>query len=481
MAEINENNTPEATTIWYQSVKDKWELSNALCSHTDGMREKRTTYLPMYGGEDSNLYQSRLDRTFLYEAYADTLDRIVSKPYSQPVTVSNAGPLEYMVEDVDGKGLTLTELGKQDLKAGVKYGLDFLFVDYPNVGKEAAAKLNKRDIAQKRIRPYIYRIAAENMLFWWVDYIDGYPIFREARFKEFTTVKSGFGESKVEEIVALRPNEKQTWVKDDKGIWNNQGVVPHTFPGIPIVPYYTNQKGFFQAEPPLLKLAWKNIEHWQLSSSLNDALYYAAGVFFGAGWVKTEIGKGLTLGHGRFRGSTNPEATLTHVEPGGKSIEILIKHLAGLHEEMTALGAMPFMRKRANVTATGEHNNESKAMSDVKSWTIDQEAALTKAFQIAAQWEGTKLPEDFKIDIYNDFLPETGLDDMEHVKWSYEHQLITGVNALIEEQRRGIISEAIEPETEISNARDEYGKTFLTLPGFDNPPADPNADKGNQE
>jgi hypothetical protein len=418
------------------------------------MRAKGKKYLPSYDSEDSKRYRFRKNRTYLFEAYKDTLDRLESKAFTKDVRVENIpSELEYLIVDANGQGQSLTQLAKDVLRNSVQKGIDFIFVDYPSVeGVENRAQENN-------IRPTINRIDATK-LFWW-DTINqgGQTELDNIRFYENIRVpdKDGFGEIEIEQIKRYFRDSWEVWQKAEKEEeeWKLVEQGPHSFDGVPIIPVYGDYAGFMEGIPPLMKLAWKNIEHYQICSDLNWVLYYATGVWWLAGATEEEIKKGLAVGPGAFKGSTNPDAKLEHIEPKGKSVEALIKRKKEIEEEMASLGAEPFMSLRVNVKATGQIQDQEKANSDIGAWVRNVEEKLKKAIEYAGKWKGIDVGDDLEVEIVFDPTVGAGVDDMIHVQNYKSAGAISKETYIKEGQRRGILSETIDPEEESAKAEIE--------------------------
>jgi hypothetical protein len=460
MVKIKQEDNIAATKASYRAQEDYWDMIDALCSTTKGMRAAGEKYNPKYEDETDEKYKARTKRTFLFEAFKDTLDRAESKAFHKSIILENVpDDLMYLETDCDGKGKTITQYGKEVYRNSIKYGIDFIFVDFPTIENPNAQ--TKKD--EEFVRATLLRISARNMLFWRVDNIDGIPVLQEIRFKEFVTVPDGeYSEKTIEQIKVytrhivipdengadvILPGKWEIWRKNEKKEWILYKEDTHTFGEIPVIPVYSNYKEYFVGVATLLKLAYKNVEHWVISSDLNWSLYYQTGVWWVTGiTTKEKDNLNLTVGPGKAKGFTNPDATIQHTEPGGKAVDYLQTKKSDIEQEMASLGAEPFMSLRVNVKATGQIQDQEKANNDIEAWVTNLEAQLELAIKYAGQWKGIETPDDMKVNIRFDPTVITGKDDMTHVQYAHTTQVINNEQYVIEAQRRGILSENVNAE-----------------------------------
>src|SRR6478735_8941924 len=109
-----------------------------LLGGTPSMRAAGQVWLPKEPREEHQAYINRLNRSFLYNAYKNTISRLTAKPFTQPVTVKNEpdsfGP---MIADMDLSGRDLTSFGREMFNTACIYGYTTCLVDYPQVPESA--------------------------------------------------------------------------------------------------------------------------------------------------------------------------------------------------------------------------------------------------------------------------------------------------------------------------------------------------------
>ena len=478
MADIAKKDNIATTSLWYDSVKPKWDMVDTLLKGTPGMRAARDRYTPKHDKEEDSTYDLRLEITFLLEAYLDAIDRAVALPFSVPLKVDGLPPeLEYLVDNVDNLGTSMNSYAELLLNKSINYGMDFLFADYPQTKNSNGAIItNAKQERDLGINPRILRIDAPDMLFIRVSYNLGVPTLTEVRFREWRTEPCGtYGEQSVEYIRVVGVDYFELWKKIVKegtvtDEWEKADEGAHDFGSIPIIPFYTNKKGFFRATPPLEKLAQKNVEHWQKDSQKNIELYYASGVWYETGAEVDKNGTPLTplvVGPGIYRATSSPEGALTHVAPDPAALEKLFEDLANIVREMKEFGAAPFQDNSVAITATAEAGSITRQTSDIKAWTTDEEDALEMIIRFCARWKKIehKIGKDLNVNIHHDYQPLIyGSTDLDHVEFAINNGMITKEQGNLEFQRRSVLSENMDAKKQVTLAAKEMADSIELIP-----------------
>ena len=113
------------SSIEYDRMALNWPLLEDLLGGTSAMREARHNWLPREPRESHIAYENRLARSFLYNAFGDTVEKLVAKPFSRPVTVQGdiPKPLDLIEKDVDMSGRDVTQLCRDVFRSLVVYGV----------------------------------------------------------------------------------------------------------------------------------------------------------------------------------------------------------------------------------------------------------------------------------------------------------------------------------------------------------------------
>lgn len=445
----------------YYGMLPKWQLIDDLMGGTLRMREAGRTWLPMEDRETAHNYDNRLQRSYLYGAFKDTIQKLSAKPFSKPVATSGDLPeqMQDMIDNIDYRKRDLTQFARLIFEDGLKYGLGHVLVDFPMTGGNLSLGAERA----YGIRPYLCRIAPRDLIAWKTErQADGSEKLIQIRFierrTEYVEGEGQFGEEVNEYIRVIEPKRWELWKKqaDSEEYFKvDEGV--HSFDGVPLATFYTAQDDYMTANPPLEDLAWLNLAHWQSLSDQRNILRFARiGILFASGLDEEEIEQGVTVGASQLISSTNPEAKLQYVEHSGRAIGAGEDDLKRLEDRMEVLGLQPLVQTTGNNTATGRAMDEARTHSNIQSWIRGLENTLQTAFEHASEWIGGTLPDDFAIDIFNDFgVSLSATDDVKALITMKQAGLIQHQTFLDEIKRRGIIADQIDAQDEIEAIGEE--------------------------
>ena len=404
-----QKNTIDTPCSAYNTMALHWDLINDLLGGTLAMRAAGRKWLPIEPKEEELSYSNRLDRSILFTAYADTIDDLASRPFSKPVTIQGELPenLADLPDNCDGEGTGLTQFARSLFDACLNYGLTHILVDYPLTAVSQGQTLTLADEQRSGFKPYFVHIKPNQLIGWkWEKGKNGKPQLTQIRWKISRTEPSdSYGEKTINEIRVMTLNTWEIHTANDKGEYSLTQQGTHTYPdGIPLVTCYVNKTGFMTARPPLEGLAWLNLAHWQGYSDQKNLLRFIRfPLLFFKGIAQEEIDKSVIIGPGRKFSSSNPNADAKFLEHSGAGADAGRQDLKDTEERMSTLGLEPLMSRSGGQTATGQAIDESKSQSSIQAWIRSQESAITNLFKMAARWVGGELPDDFKLDIYNDF------------------------------------------------------------------------------
>ena len=473
----------DALSIDYERMAEKWELLHALLGGTDAMRAGKEQWLVREPRESPESYRNRLSRSFLYNAYRDTVEKLVSKPFSRPVTVQGFLPerLEAMVSDMDLNGRDLTQFARDVFTSGVTYGCSHILVDFPQFSPTATLA----DERASGVQPVFVHIKPTQVIGWRSETAEnGKQVLTQVRIHEVKVEGNGqYSDKEVDYIRVYTPQDWQLWRRDSENDEDEYTLVDegvHSFGEIPMASYYISRSGVLTANPPLEDLAFMNLAHWQSMSDQRNILRFArVGLLFAAGFSEEEMEEGLTIGPNQLIRSTNADAKVSYVEHNGHAIQSGQEDLDKLEDRMKVLGLQPLMQRSGNQTATGRALDESRTHTAIQAWIRALENTLRQAFEIAAKWVKLELPEDFALDINNDFgLSERATDDIKSLIEMRNTSQISGETFLREVKRRGLLSENVDIESELEAVESE-GPPLASL-SFSSKEPDPDEDEAQE-
>lgn len=450
----------------YRPMQRLWRLVSDLRGGTLTMRSAGRTWLPKYDAESQKAYEVRLNRSVLYPAYEDAVEKLVDKPFTRPVVLSemNAEEAEKLVQiesDVDLTGRNLSAFAKAVFEAAIDHGVTFVLVDYPAVSPDMTLAQER----EQQIRPVLVHVTAPQLIGWQWTGSGSTRKLTQVRIREYRTEPVGkYGQQDVEYIRVITPESFTLFrVIEREGEPELISTTPNTLGFVPFLAYYIRPTGFMTGKPALEGLAWLNIAHWVSDSDHRNILAFARfGLLFGAG-IEDEEADGMVIGPNRLIRSANQDAKLGYVEHTGKAIEAGERDMRTLEQRMEVLGLQPFVQRTGVETATGKVMNEQKSVSAIKTWIRDLQDLIHNCYAVAAKWSKENLPKNFKVDVFSDFeiSPRTDVD----LRLLFDMTMASRLSVrtmLKEAVRRGVLPEDFNIDAEIEQIMEE-GITFTEL------------------
>lgn len=447
-----DNNDISVESVDYLAMAKRWELLHDLMGGTQAMRTAGEKWLPREPAESIHAYSCRLNRSFLFGAFEDTITNTVAKPFSKPVTIKNAPvELEYLEHDVDGSGKNITQFEAECFQDLTLYGKTHVLVDFSKID----TGLTKAEEKEAGARASFVRVSPPSLIGWQTD-DDGKLIQIRYRFDR-TEADGAYGDKKTPHVKMISPEGYEVWRKDekaDKYIQTEKGI--HSFGRIFLVTVYARQIGFLTANPPLENLAWLNLHHWQSDSDQNNILRFSRfGIMFMSGITEEEYDSSVEFGPSQIFRTTSDSADLKYVEHHGYAIDAGRKDLEDTEHRMEIVGAQPLTKNTGKNTATAKNIDEGRNVTSIQRWIKASENGLRQMYELAAEWHGVTLPEDFGVDIYSDFKVSLYSDkDVDTLLKSCQANKLTNETYLEEIKRRGLLSESVDLEAETAALAD---------------------------
>jgi hypothetical protein len=381
-----------------EAMAEDWALAAALLGGTRAMRAAGEAHLPKWPGEEDEAYRCRLKTATLFPTYLRTVETLSGKPFSKPLTISEdaSDTFKAWLENVDLQGRNLHSFAADQMELTMGYGLAGILVDVPR----AEGIKTKADEQRAGVRPYMIQIYPSQIRGWRATVKDGQMTFTMLRLMECVTEDYGeFGEKDVDQVRVLEPGKWTTYRQNDKKEWvvHEEGVTTIDF--VPFVPTYGDRKGFMTARPPLIEVAYLNVEHWQSASDQQTILHVArvpilavSGVEDGEWELKVGASVAVKL---------PMNAKLEFVEHTGAAIEAGRISLEDLEERMRQAGAELLVVKPGKVTATQVASEDATGMCALQRITLDLQDAMNAALDMMAKWmKEAKAPT---VKLFNDF------------------------------------------------------------------------------
>lgn len=366
-----------------EEQKDNLELVGTLWGGTQAMRDAGVKFLPKEVAEEALDYDRRRKQSFLTNFFKKSVKVMAGRLFSEPVTVINSPTFEAFSENVDLEGRNLHRFGYDLAQKLIRDGIRFIVVDAPpSDGVRTAAEEREAGI-----RPYFVEVDVRNVLGWKTEDVAGQRVLTQFRYMEFVTVDvDDFSTMTLEQIRVIEPSIVTLYRKNEKGDWYLFEPIQTSADFVPVVPIYAGRQGFMDFEPPLMDLAWLNVEHWQKSSDQSNILHVArVPILHWAGYGAERDKDGnvvdVVISPNALVKSSNPSARLEYVEHSGAAIGAGRQDLVDIETRAIAMGAeFATPRKSGDVTATEIAINESGDVSDLSALAQNLKDSLELAF-----------------------------------------------------------------------------------------------------
>lgn len=439
-------------------LRKQWAVLEDLNGGTPAMRKAAARHLPQWPAEDPLAYGARLATATLFPAYRRTVGVMSGKPFAKPMDLVDApASIEAWAEDIDLQGVSLHSFAAEMFQEVAGFGLSGILISYPKAGATFRSKAEQEASGN---RPYFVRVMHNQILGWKSTIAGGKLRLTQLRLMESIEEDDGpFGVKCVQQVRVLFPGGWNIWQEMEKGKWVLVEEGATTLTEIPFVPLYGTRKAFMCGQAPLLDLAYLNIKHWQ-SQSDQDTILHVARVpilaLIGAD-DQTQLSVGGASAVRMPLGSD-----LKYVEHTGAAIKAGDDALASLEQQMIQTGAELLVKQPGSKRTATESQTDAEAnKSDLQRMAENFEDAIDQALYFMAQFAG--LPDGGKVKLYADYgtgtLSEASAALIESLHLA---GLVSKVTAITELQRRGVLSDDIDPETEVA-AVDAQGPALGAL------------------
>lgn len=366
------------------------------------LREQAETYLPMLALEAPEMYQHRLQRAVLFNAFRRTIEGLTGLIARKKVSVSEqlSDELTTYLQSVTLRGYGIDAVLAELLIGVLRDGYSILFVDAPEA--EAMPKTMLEAMAGPRSTPYWQVIRASNIIAGHVTYRWGYEHLLHLRIEVNNTITSDRWDQKLERQIWVYDQETpyspvtyEKWIQvegRDPGLssrWQQfENGVLEAAPRIPAVVAYARQPdGWGDCAPPLLDLALENLRHYELRSDRDQHLKVASvpiPVFIGGGALKDFQEIAVSASSAIALPDTMDVKLL---EPTGAALSSSRQELLDVQQRMAALGLAMLQREsRAAETAEARRIDETQSSAALTQIATGCELALNTALALSAEW-----------------------------------------------------------------------------------------------
>jgi len=374
----------EVPRVEYVEHQDRLELVNALLGGTKAMKDAGEKFLPQEPKESDELYQQRLKRSYLFNAFGRTISYLGGQVFAQPVKLLPDTPSEMQStatkdgyeEDIDLKGNNLDAFLKPVFERGIADGVTCVLVDYPPTTTTGVVSI--ADEKKVGLRPYWVHVPSSAIIGWRTTLVNGKTVFTQLRIKEIEEVDDGqYGVKRVNRIRVLEPGrwflfEQRVNESTNQNEWVRIGSAETTLDVIPLAVFMPGRKiSDLTAMPPLEDLAYMNLAHWQSNSDQMNILHFTRlPILFGRKLTDADKIEKIELGPNRMIHSDHIEGDMKYVEHTGSSVGEGRIHLIDLETKMAMWGLQLLMPKTGTITATEKALASGESDSTLKSWAL---------------------------------------------------------------------------------------------------------------
>lgn len=116
-----------------ESMWPQWSMIECLRMGTPAMRNAGTAYLPQWPMEDADSYRFRVETSFLFNGFEQTVESLSGRPFAEPIKINDNVPtsIASQLDDVDMEGRNLHAFARDVFRTGVAKGHSFILVDFP--------------------------------------------------------------------------------------------------------------------------------------------------------------------------------------------------------------------------------------------------------------------------------------------------------------------------------------------------------------
>jgi hypothetical protein len=428
-----------STHSQYGAYLERWRRNRAAAAGQDAVKELTTLFLPDDSANDRThearaRYARYLLRATWFPCVGYTKQGLLGMVFRKPPEVELPGELEYLKENADGGGMSLTQVAKIVTEEALEVGRAGILADYP----PAEPGLSAEEVARRNLRARLTIYKAEAVDNWKYQLVGGLLKLTMVKLYEVEELERDEFVTDAEtryRVLRLRDGVYTQAVYDDKENPVTIEFAPRkgdgtTWDHIPFhfVGSETNTPDVDKAV--LSGLVDLNTAHYQLSADSMKNLHIHSG---GTMILSTEMSKeewdaynpnGVTVGADQgLHVGANGSANLLQLQPAS-AVEEKIK---SIEAQMLAVGAHMITERGDNETAEAARIDASSKSSALLTASDNVSEAIEAALEDAALYMNAN-PDEVLFKLNREFYPR--------------NVSAQDIMAAIQLQDRGIIAKA---------------------------------------
>ena len=393
----------------YAAAADKWKTVRDCVSGQKAVKAAKTRYLPGFVPEDKARYDAYVKRARFLNVTGRTLKALTGAVFRKDPEIELPAELEYLLENMDGSGQSVTQLAKRAVDEDLTIGRYGLLVDFP----AADENLTAEQVAMLELQAYAAPYTAENIINWKTSVINGKLSYTLIVLKEMIEIPVDEFESRSEpqyRVLSLIDNIYQQNIYNEKGDLVEGPIIPKQgngeyWPIIPFVFLGAQDNKPDVDEPPLYDLAETNISHYQVSADHMENLHIHGQLTLGISsslsveQFKEANPNGVAVGSrsGHFLGEGGSFTTATAPESTSLS-----KALEDIKADMVAIGGRIIQTRSGNQTAEAARIDASSEHSVLQTLVGNVSEGIEQVIEYIAMFMNAD-PEKVAFQLNRDF------------------------------------------------------------------------------
>jgi hypothetical protein len=400
----------------YGQYVERWQRNRAACAGQDEVKQSSTLFLPDDGERDRSQeardrYQRYILRATWFPCAGYTKQGLLGMVFRKPPVADLPAQLEYLRENADGGGLSLTQVAKIATEEALEVGRLGILAEYPSTD----AGLSAEEVARRSLQARLTIYKAEAIDNWKFEMIGGVLKLTMVKLYEVEEIKQDEFIATYEtryRVLRLREGVYTQAVYDDKEFSVIAEFAPRqangqTWDHIPFhfVGSENNRPDVDRAV--LSGIVDLNTSHYQLTADSMKNLHIHSG---GTMILSTDMSKeqwdaynpnGVTVGADQgLHVGAGGTATLLQLAPAS-AVEEKLKRI---EEQMLAVGAHLITERGDNETAEAARIDAGTKSSALLCASDNVSEAMEAALEDAALFMGGN-PDQVIFKLNREFYP----------------------------------------------------------------------------
>ncbi len=425
----NDPSSPDYQCESYKEQVEDVDLMRAVYGGTKTMRAEGAKFLPIHPMEHVKKYEARLKIAIAFNALRKTVEGLSGMIFRRDPTGSEDmdAKIAAQLEDIDLCGNKLAIFLQKVSDNALIDGHTWVHVESPstvNVGTELEAE-------KLGIRPYWINVKKKQAINWRFAKRGGKPVLTLFAYCETAYVEDGaFGAEEKQRIRVMREGlldlttGKRGAVRGE--LWELQEIeeqgkpvkkwvrIQTYFLGIDVIPVfivYSEQAGAYESRPPLLDLAYEQIEYYRVRSDRQKSMTFssiAVPYCFGEKVCDDNGAPQIVWGADGMMLLNDPNASAGILESSGNGLNATKEELQEIRGLMAALGLQMLVKTPGTqpTTATSDILDKSESNAALATFATGLEDATNQGLIIHGMYLNTEKPGTIEInrDFHEQFI-----------------------------------------------------------------------------